>query len=107
MHLTFKTSERKQYEMVQKNGKWHKKFVIWPREVLCENGIRKVVFLSMVYRKATFRFMHTDVPKLYPVYKYREKDNAVLDALQEDSEFEFDCRNAESHYNRIKRTINE
>mgnify|MGYP003319226878 FL=1 len=109
MKLTIRSPEKKQVDFVERVGVWHKKFIIWPRTVKSEKGMKQLAFLTTVYCKATL-YLSTGNDyghRLVPMYKYRFADDAVLEALQEGDKLEFDSQEAANHFQRLKERCND
>lgn len=109
MKLTIRSSEKKQVDFIERVGVWHKKFIIWPRTVKSEKGMKQLAFLTTVYCKATL-YLSTGneySDRLVPMYKYRSADDAVLEALQAGDELVFDSQEAANHYHHLKERCND
>ena len=105
MYFKTKTRSRKQIDKVKKCGRWHKFFVIWPREIKTSQGQSEFAFFTFVYRKAKISYSNGGYAggssgyEFY--YRYRKPEDSTLEALIDGDELEFTDPGSRDTYQRM------
>lgn len=111
MRLSVKTPQRITFELIHRQGVWHKKFIIFPRVHRKSHGRTDLIFFEFVYRKAIWGLVYnlkTCKPQLtVDKWLYNTEDNVVYETLAKGDELSFVDSEAEDVYNNLRTNVNE
>jgi hypothetical protein len=111
MRLLIQTVKRKQFDRVTSEGKWHKKFILFPRTNHLSCGKDELIFLEHVYRKAIWRVTRDLNTNDYclEVYQwhYATGSDAVYSSLADNDILSFVNSDSERWFIDLREQLNE
>jgi hypothetical protein len=109
MIISVKSSEYRELKLIEQKGSWQRKFMWFPAQLKCEKGIKQIVWLTFVHRKAIIGvWMNQDQRYRSNFhYQYSMADEAFMHALEHGNALAFSSSEAIEYYQNLKEICNE
>ena len=106
MKLKFKSAKRREYEKIEKLGRWHQIFAWRPVKLDRDDGVVEIVWLQKVARKCTMHAKEkSNSFETYAVFKprYSLPEDVTVELLEDGNDkIQFDDYKASGHYRGLK-----
>jgi len=111
MYIKVKSRSLKRLQKIERNCRWHRFFVIWPRKISTVSGYNEFAFLTFVYRKAKLcvsRHYEDYSLSIYFNFVYaKTEQEASMSILSAGDEIKFRDEETQNYYEQLKEQTNE